>query len=88
VPISMGVTVEIPGSIVFEMAMRGGPLPIRVEIPKNRDAAVVITCTDEQALAIEAWLRIAGRQRRAAAETELYLECAARIAHARGADTG
>jgi hypothetical protein len=28
----MGVMVEIPGSIVFDMAMRGGPLPVRVEI--------------------------------------------------------
>ena len=82
----MGVTVEIPGSIVFEMAMRGGPLPVRVEIPKNRDAVVVIMCTDEQALAMEAWLRIAGRQRRAAAEAELYLKYAALIARARGTD--
>jgi hypothetical protein len=83
----MGVTVEIPGSIVFEMAMRGGPLPVRVEIPKDRGVTVTIRCTDEQALEIEAWLRIAGRQRRSSAETELYLHCAARIARARGADS-
>jgi hypothetical protein len=80
------VTLGIPGSIVFEMAMRGGPLPSRVEIPNDRDAAVMITCTDEQALEMEAWLRIAGRRRRDNAESELYLKCAALIALARGGD--
>jgi hypothetical protein len=46
------MTVGIPGSIVFEMAMQGNPLPSRVQITK--DAAVMITRTIEQALAMEA----------------------------------
>jgi hypothetical protein len=80
------VTVGIPGSIVFEMAMRGGPLPSRIEIPKDRDAAVMITCSDEQALEMEVWLRIAARRRRDDGEAKLYLRCAALIAHARGGE--
>ena len=78
------MTIRIPGTIVFDMAIHGGPLPTRAEIPKDRDAAMMITCTEDQALAIESWLRIAGRQRRNHGETELYLKCAASIAQARG----
>jgi hypothetical protein len=77
------MTIGIPGSIVFEMAMQGGPLPSRVEIPRDRDAAVMITCTVEQALAMEAWLRITATQRRNEAEAELYLKYAVLIADAR-----
>jgi hypothetical protein len=75
-------TFAIAGSVVLEMAMRGGPLPIRVEIPTDRAAPITISCTEEQALAMEEWLRIAARQYRDV-EADLYLKCAAVIARTR-----
>jgi hypothetical protein len=55
------------------------------KIPKDRAAIMMITCTEEQALEMEAWLRIAARQYRNA-EADLYFKCAALIARIRAGD--
>ncbi len=52
------VTFGIPGNVVFDMDMQGGPLPRGVRPPNGRlDATtVVIICTEQEASAMAAWL--------------------------------
>jgi hypothetical protein len=50
------VTFGIPGSVVFDMDMKGGPLPRGLHPPNNLDATVVVTCTEQEARAMAAWL--------------------------------
>jgi hypothetical protein len=52
------VTFGIPGSVVFDMDMQGGPLPRGVRPPLGRlaPALVVIICTEQEARAMAAWL--------------------------------
>jgi hypothetical protein len=73
----MATTFGIPGTIVHDMEMNDGPLPPGVHAPraplKNLDATVVITCTDEQARAMERWLR---DHASASDEPDLYRKCA------------
>jgi len=52
------VTFGIPGSVIFDMEMTGAPLPPDVHAPNTLDATYRITCTDEEAQAMEAWLRV------------------------------
>jgi hypothetical protein len=66
----------IPGSVVFDMDFRGGPLPPGVEVPTGRlegPPVVVIICTEAQVRAMETWLR---DQQGPADEPELYRKCA------------
>lgn len=51
------VSFGIPGSVIFDMEMQGAPLPPGVHAPNRLDPPVLITCTEEQAQAMEAWLR-------------------------------
>jgi hypothetical protein len=50
------VTFGIPGSVVFDMDMKGGPLPHGVYPPNRLDATVAITCTEQEARAMASWL--------------------------------
>jgi hypothetical protein len=50
------VTFGIPGSVVFDMDMQGGPLPRGVHPPNRLDTTVVIICTEQEARAMAAWL--------------------------------
>ena len=51
------VTFSMLGSVIFDMTMAGGPVPPGVNHPNWLDASVTITCTEEQARAMERWLR-------------------------------
>jgi hypothetical protein len=77
------VTFEIPGRVIFEMELRGAPLPHGVTTPKYLGTMIVITCTEDEALAMEAWLRIAVGKNFGDRDSSLYLKCIERIARAR-----
>ena len=51
------VTFSMLGSVVFDMAMASGPVPPEVHPPNWLALSVSITCTEEQARAMEHWLR-------------------------------
>ena len=51
------VTFSLLGSVIFDMAMAGGPVPPEVHPPNWLALSVSITCTEEQARAMERWLR-------------------------------
>ena len=51
------VTFSMLGSVIFDMAMAGGPVPPEVHPPNWLALSVSITCTEEQARAMEHWLR-------------------------------
>jgi hypothetical protein len=51
------ITFGIPRGVVFEMDMQGGPLPQGVRPPTgNLDATAWVTCTEEEARTMAAWL--------------------------------
>jgi len=58
------VTFGIPGNVIFDMDLGGGPVPPGV--PNQLDAIFAITCTESQAEAMESWLLVHG------AESEEY----------------
>lgn len=51
------VTFGIPGSVIFDMEMAGAPLPSGVHAPNRLDPPYKVECTEEEARAMEAWLR-------------------------------
>ena len=55
-PAMSTVTFGILGDVIFEMVMAGAPLPPGVHAPNRLDATFAITCTEEEAQAIEVWL--------------------------------
>jgi hypothetical protein len=63
----------IPGSVVFDMEMRGVPLPTGVHAPNDLGANVIISCTNEQARVMESWL---SDQADDSADPALYRSCA------------
>jgi hypothetical protein len=77
------VTFEIPGRVIFDMEIKGAPLPPGVSTPNNLAETVMITCSEDHALAMEAWLRIAAGRDSGDRDVSLYLKCAERIARAR-----
>jgi hypothetical protein len=79
------VTFEIPCRAVFEMQLKGGPLPPGVTTPNNLGATMVINCSEDHALAMEAWLRIAAGKDYGDRDASILLKSAERIARARGA---
>ncbi len=50
------VTFGMLGSVIFDMTLAGGPVPPGVQSPRV-ESFVTITCTEEQARAMERWLR-------------------------------
>ena len=50
------VTFGMLGSVIFDMTLAGGPVPPEVHSPRV-ESFVTITCTEEQARAMERWLR-------------------------------
>lgn len=56
------VTFGILGSVIFDMTMAGGPVPPELHPPNWLAASVTITCTEEQAGAMEHWLRAPERE--------------------------
>ena len=51
------VTFGMLGSVIFDMTMAGGPVPPGTHPPNWLDASVSITCSEEEARAMERWLR-------------------------------
>jgi hypothetical protein len=79
----MAPTFEIPGRVIFEMEIRGAPLPPGVSTPAELSAAVTIDCTGDDALLMEAWLRIYAGKDFGDRDASIFLKCAERIARAR-----
>ncbi len=50
------VTFGMLGSVIFDVTLAGGPVPPGVQSPRV-ESFVTITCTEEQARAMERWLR-------------------------------
>jgi len=50
------VTFGMLGSVIFDMTMAGGPVPPGLHSPRV-ESFVTVTCTEEQARAMEHWLR-------------------------------
>jgi hypothetical protein len=65
------------------MELKGAPLPAGVTTPNNLGAKVLVNCTEDEALAMEAWLRIAAGKD-FDRDGSIFLKCAERIARVRG----
>jgi hypothetical protein len=66
-------TFGLPGSVVWDMEMHGVSLPTGVHPPDDLGATVMISCTDEQARAMETWLR---NWADTSNDPAMYLNCA------------
>jgi hypothetical protein len=77
------LTVELPARVVLEMELKGAPLPSGVTTPNNLGGTVLVSCTEDEALAMEAWLRIAAGKDYDR-DGSIFLRTAERIARARG----
>jgi hypothetical protein len=66
-------TFGLPGSVVLDMEMHGVSLPSGVHPPDDLGATVMISCTDDQARVIEAWLR---NRADTSNDPAMYLSCA------------
>jgi hypothetical protein len=65
------------------MELKRAPLPAGVTTPNDLGATVLVNCTEDEALAMEAWLRIAAGKD-FDRDGGIFPKCAERIARSRG----